>query len=60
MLAPNFAKRGGIRLIDADRNDSVPDIQPNGDPSRVWELTSGHDCMITVPAELAGLLLRMG
>ncbi|WP_045743598.1 alpha/beta fold hydrolase [Actinoplanes rectilineatus] len=26
---------------------------------RVWELTSGHDCMITVPAELAALLLRV-
>jgi len=29
-------------------------------PATVWELTSGHDCMITVPTELTGLLLKLG
>jgi pimeloyl-ACP methyl ester carboxylesterase len=37
----------------------VPALQPNGSPSRVWELPSGHDCMITVPAELSELLLKL-
>ncbi|WP_030559383.1 alpha/beta hydrolase [Streptomyces aureocirculatus] len=37
----------------------VPAIQPNGSPSRVWELPTGHDCMITMPAELSGLLLGL-
>jgi hypothetical protein len=36
----------------------VPAVQPNGDPSEVWEPT-GHDCMITVPVELTGLLLEL-
>ena len=27
---------------------------------RVWRLPTGHDCMITMPAELAGLLLALG
>ncbi|WP_413757238.1 alpha/beta fold hydrolase [Streptomyces sp. MMBL 11-3] len=35
----------------------VPPTQPNGEPSRVHELRSGHDCMITRPGELADLLL---
>ncbi|OXM68642.1 alpha/beta fold hydrolase [Amycolatopsis vastitatis] len=35
----------------------VPPLQPNGSPSRVRELPTGHDCMITMPAELAALLL---
>jgi pimeloyl-ACP methyl ester carboxylesterase len=38
----------------------VPAVQPDGTPAQVWELTSGHDCMVTVPAELAGLLLKLG
>ncbi|MEV5546807.1 alpha/beta hydrolase family protein [Streptomyces sp. NPDC052309] len=38
----------------------VPAVQPDGTPARVWELPTGHDCMITMPAELAGLLLRLG
>ncbi|MFI7454592.1 alpha/beta fold hydrolase [Nonomuraea sp. NPDC049714] len=38
----------------------VPAIQPNGDPAQVWELATGHDCMITVPAELTDLLLKLG
>lgn len=36
----------------------VPPVQPNGSPAQVWTLPSGHDCMITVPSELAGLLLK--
>lgn len=38
----------------------VPATQPNGTPAQVWELESGHDCMITVPGELAELLLKLG
>src|SRR6476469_10357450 len=38
----------------------VPPIQPNGTPAQVWELPTGHDCMITMPAELAELLRRLG
>ncbi|MDF0530192.1 alpha/beta fold hydrolase [Tsukamurella sp. 8F] len=37
----------------------VSAVQPNGEPARVWELPTGHDCMITMPEELAGLLLRL-
>ncbi|MBE1468812.1 alpha/beta hydrolase [Kibdelosporangium phytohabitans] len=37
----------------------VPATQPNGTPSQVWELPTGHDCMITMPAELSALLLRL-
>lgn len=35
----------------------VPALQPNGSPSRVWELRTGHECMITMPHELSELLL---
>jgi pimeloyl-ACP methyl ester carboxylesterase len=38
---------------------TVPAVQPNGSPSRVWELPTGHDCMITMPNELAELLLNV-
>ena len=38
----------------------VPAAQPNGTPAQVWELTTGHDCMITTPAELTDLLLKLG
>nr|BFD88190.1 alpha/beta fold hydrolase [Streptomyces sp. Xyl84] len=37
----------------------VPAIQPNGSPARVRELPTGHDCMITMPAELSELLLKL-
>lgn len=37
----------------------VPATQPNGSPARVWELPTGHDCMVTMPAELTGLLLQL-
>jgi pimeloyl-ACP methyl ester carboxylesterase len=36
----------------------IPNTQPNGEPSDVHELESGHDCMITNPVELADLLLK--
>lgn len=38
----------------------VPAVQPNGTPAQVWQLPTGHDCMITMPAELADLLLKLG
>ncbi|MFI7108203.1 alpha/beta fold hydrolase [Nonomuraea sp. NPDC050227] len=38
----------------------VPATQPNGSPAQVWELPTGHDCMITMPAELTELLLKLG
>ncbi|MEV0882312.1 alpha/beta hydrolase [Streptomyces microflavus] len=38
----------------------VPAAQPHGAPSRVREVRSGHDCMVTVPGELAELLLEAG
>ncbi|MFE7119387.1 alpha/beta fold hydrolase [Streptomyces sp. NPDC057654] len=38
----------------------VPPIQPNGSPAQVWSLPTGHDCMITMPAELTELLLKAG
>ncbi|HUQ55331.1 alpha/beta hydrolase family protein [Lentzea sp.] len=38
----------------------VPAVQPNGEPADVRELATGHDCMITMPAELAGMLLDIG
>lgn len=38
----------------------VPATQPNGAPAVVWELPTGHDCMITMPAELTQLLLKLG
>ncbi|MEV4364993.1 hypothetical protein [Nonomuraea sp. NPDC049625] len=38
----------------------VPAIQPNGSPAQVWELQTGHDCMITTSAELTEVLLKLG
>jgi pimeloyl-ACP methyl ester carboxylesterase len=38
----------------------VPAIQPNGNPAQLWELETGHDCMITMPVELSELLLKLG
>jgi pimeloyl-ACP methyl ester carboxylesterase len=37
----------------------VPPVQPNGTPAQVWELPTGHDAMITMPAELTDLLLAL-
>ncbi|MGW6739205.1 alpha/beta fold hydrolase [Streptomyces sp. NPDC055025] len=36
----------------------IPETQPNGEPSRVYELETGHDSMITKPVELSDLLLE--
>jgi pimeloyl-ACP methyl ester carboxylesterase len=38
----------------------VPPVQPNGTAAQVWELPTGHDCMITMPAELAAMLRQLG
>jgi pimeloyl-ACP methyl ester carboxylesterase len=38
----------------------VPATRPDRTPSRVRELTTGHDAMITVPGDLAALLLEVG
>ncbi len=32
---------------------------PGGPVSRVWELPTGHDCMITMPVELSELLFTL-
>ncbi|MGW6007818.1 alpha/beta fold hydrolase [Streptomyces sp. NPDC055210] len=36
----------------------IPKLQPNGEPSRVHTINTGHDAMITRPAELGALLLH--
>ncbi|GAA0928699.1 alpha/beta hydrolase [Pseudonocardia zijingensis] len=36
----------------------APTVRPDGEPTRIRELHSGHDCMITRPTELAELLLE--
>lgn len=36
----------------------IPKLQPNGEPSRVRTINTGHDAMITRPAELGALLLH--
>ena len=40
-----------------DQSATKPALQPDGTPSRVRELPTGHDCMVTMPAELSELLL---
>lgn len=47
----------GVQREDITRRP-VPAVQPNGSPARVWELPTGHDCMITMPEELSELLLK--
>ena len=42
------------------RRRPVPATQPNGTPAQVWELATGHDCMVTMPVELTELLLKLG
>ncbi|WP_406387739.1 alpha/beta fold hydrolase [Streptomyces sp. NBC_00887] len=37
----------------------IPKLQPNGEPSCVHKLDTGHDAMITRPAELSALLLEI-
>jgi len=34
-------------------------VRPNGRPAELWELESGHDCMVTAPARLADILLKI-
>ncbi|KAA9107722.1 alpha/beta hydrolase [Microbacterium rhizomatis] len=43
----------------ADARRPVPPIQPNGTPADVWEIQSGHDCMVIAPSELVELLLTI-
>jgi pimeloyl-ACP methyl ester carboxylesterase len=43
----------------ADARRTVPPVQPNGTPAQVWDLRSGHDCMIIAPRELTDLLLTV-
>ncbi|MDR7275423.1 alpha/beta fold hydrolase [Catenuloplanes atrovinosus] len=45
--------------VDGITRRPVPATQPNGSPSRIRELRSGHDCMVTVPDDLAALLLEL-
>ncbi|MFJ6393402.1 alpha/beta fold hydrolase [Streptomyces sp. NPDC091972] len=49
----------GIAPEDVTRRP-VPAVQPGGATSQVWELQSGHDCMVTVPDALTDLLLKAG
>ncbi|MFI7617529.1 alpha/beta fold hydrolase [Nonomuraea terrae] len=49
-----------VGVPDGITHRPVPPIQPNGSPAQVWELPTGHDCMITMPVELAALLLKLG
>ncbi|MFE2070134.1 alpha/beta fold hydrolase [Streptomyces sp. NPDC059467] len=42
----------------ADRSKGVV-RRPVPATEQVWELPTGHDCMITMPAELTGLLLEL-
>jgi pimeloyl-ACP methyl ester carboxylesterase len=62
--AVNAIPRTHIHCVGAVAEDvvrrSVPATQPNGTPTQVWELPTGHDCMITMPLELADLLLKLG
>ncbi|WP_329248658.1 alpha/beta hydrolase [Streptomyces sp. NBC_01478] len=50
----------GVSEREGYERRPVPATQPNGTPAQVWELETGHDCMITVPGELADLLLKLG
>lgn len=38
----------------------VAPLQADGSPAEVWEVPTGHDCMVTMPRELGELLLRVG
>jgi pimeloyl-ACP methyl ester carboxylesterase len=48
------------KMLEGTVRNAVPAAQPDGAPEQVWELVSGHDCMIIKPAELSELLLRLG
>jgi len=45
--------------VGAPERRPLPPVQPNGDPVQVWELPTGHDCMITMPSDLSELLLKL-
>ncbi|WP_328916309.1 MULTISPECIES: alpha/beta fold hydrolase [unclassified Streptomyces] len=47
----------GSAPVDVTRRP-VPEVRPGGAASQVWELRSGHDCMVTVPDALTDLLLK--
>jgi pimeloyl-ACP methyl ester carboxylesterase len=49
-----------VGLPEGYSRRAVPPVQPNGTPAQVWELPTGHDCMITLPVELSELLLKLG
>ncbi|MFI7132650.1 hypothetical protein ACIBQ1_43715 [Nonomuraea sp. NPDC050153] len=49
-----------VGVPDGIARRPVPETQPNGTPAQVWELATGHDCMITMPVELSELLLKLG
>jgi pimeloyl-ACP methyl ester carboxylesterase len=36
-----------------------PNRRPVREGAQVWELPTGHDCMVTMPSELAALLLKV-
>lgn len=62
--ALNTIPRTHIHCVGDETGGAAPrpvsPVQPNGDPAQVWGLTSGHCCMISMPAELAELLLKLG
>lgn len=37
----------------------VAPLQRDGSPAEIWELPTGHDCMVTMPHELSEMLLRV-
>ncbi|WP_280262327.1 alpha/beta hydrolase [Nocardia wallacei] len=61
--AANAVPRTHIHCVGASpagiTRRPVPAVQPNGSPAQVWELQTGHDCMITMPVELSELLLKL-
>jgi pimeloyl-ACP methyl ester carboxylesterase len=62
--AAHAIPRTHIHCVGSEREGyerrPVPATQPNGTPAQVWELETGHDCMVTKPAELADLLIKLG
>jgi pimeloyl-ACP methyl ester carboxylesterase len=47
-------------MLEGTVRQPVSAAQANGAPSQIWELATGHDCMITMPEGLADLLLELG
>ncbi|RCG28489.1 alpha/beta hydrolase [Streptomyces diacarni] len=56
--AADSVPRTHIHCVGGERR-AVPPLQPNGEPAVVWELDTGHDCMITAPDGLTALLLKI-